>query len=59
LVSSDNNAIIAHELTDYDTYDSPMIGGLAANSGCNIGSLIGADAYDGAPVYKPIRAVWP
>jgi hypothetical protein len=36
-----------------------MIGGLVANSGANIRTVIADGAYDGAPVYGAIRAARP
>jgi IS5 family transposase len=58
-VNPDDNEIIAHELTDDDTSDAAMIGGLVASSGGNVRRVIADGAYDGAPVYQAIRAARP
>jgi hypothetical protein len=54
-----SHEIITHELTDDDTSDAVMIGGLVANSGGNIRSVIADGAYDRAPVHAAIRAARP
>ena len=58
-VNPADNKIIAHELTDDDTSDEAMIGGLVADSGGRIRAVIADGAYDGAPVYQAIRAARP
>jgi hypothetical protein len=58
-VNPHDNEIIAHELTDDDTSDAAMIGGLVANSGGNIRTVIADGAYDGEPNYRAIRAARP
>ncbi len=59
MVNPDDNEIIAHELTDDDTSDAAMIGGLVANTGGNIRKIIADGAYDGEPNYQAIQAVRP
>jgi hypothetical protein len=58
-VNPDDNEIIAHELTDDDTSDAAIIGGLVANSGGRIRRVIADGAYDGVTVYQAIRAARP
>jgi hypothetical protein len=54
-----SHEIITHELTDDDTSDAAMIGGLVASSGGKIRTVIADGAYDGAPVYAAIRDARP
>ncbi len=58
-MNSDDNEIVAFELTDDDTSDASMIGDLVANSGGNIRCVIADGAYDGEAVYAAIRKARP